>query len=252
MNKKALIITSIGTSVKKSLNELISLSDKLSKDISDIQIFNCFISTQLQQNLLKKENIYIYTLKEILSKLNKENYKNIIILPLQIITGIEYQNIINTLLSYNGNFYSVDLKKPLLYYENDFKIFCKLLFNIQKNKNIPLICVAHGTTNKLSSTYIKLQETLKILDYDNIYISTLQGEPNFDNLIPILLRNNIKEVYLLPLTLTHSTHTIRDIFNKENSCYSKLKGLNIKVNQIDTPLCNMQEVADIFKSHLNI
>lgn len=250
MTKKAIILSYIGTSEKNSLNDIKDLEEKIKQNTNTSDLFMCFTSEYLSEKLLIKENIYIPTIEKLLIDLKNKRYTEIIILPLQIIPGIEYEKLINTLLPFKSDFYSIKIKKPLLYYKDDIIRVSKILDNIKINNNSTLICVAHGTKSDFCVTYEKLQDTLKELGHKNIYITTLKGKLNFENIIPIIIENNIKEVYLYPLTLTHSTHVKRDIFADTNSCYSKLKSLNIKVNKVNIPLCKIDDIISIYISHL--
>ncbi len=250
MTKKAMILSYVGTSIKESLNQLKYLEEKIKQSINNLDLYICFTSEHLSQQLQIKENIYIPTIEKLLIDLKNKKYLEITILPLQIIPGIEYKKLINTVLTLKNDFYSIDIKKPLLYSENDITKVCNILNDIKPNDNSTLICVAHDTKTDFCMTYDKLQNILKELNYKNIYITTLKGSLRFENIIPIIKEKNIKEVYLYPLTLTHSTHVKRDIFGQDNSCYSKLKSLNIKVNKINIPLCQIDNIISIYISHL--
>ncbi len=79
---------------------------------------------------------------------------------------------------------------------------------------IAFIFVGHGTPHTAGETYMQLQEQIEWLGYDNVFIGTVQGEPEETECWTVMrevLMAGYKKVILRPLLVTVGKHAREDI-----------------------------------------
>jgi len=146
--------------------------------------------------------------------MKEEGFQEVVIQPLQIIPGIEYEKVQK---SYNGNinrFKKIGLGKPVLYDIKSYKeAVSSLKSQLPKMKdNSAIVIVGHGTNHPSNACYSCLQSVINDEKLD-IYVGTLGGYPNIDNVLQKLKDNRIEEITLMPYLLVTGNHVKDDIFS---------------------------------------
>ena len=91
--------------------------------------------------------------------------------------------------------------------------------------------MGHGTAHPSNSVYGCLQAVFEDEGYENVFVTTVEGYPNFENVISRLKRKNISEVTIAPLMVVAGDHARNDMASDdEDSLKSVLEAEGIKVN----------------------
>ena len=117
--KKAILVISFGTSYLDTIEKTIDkVEGKIAETFKEYDVFRAFTSHMIIRALDKKYGIKINKPEEVLDNLYREGYKEIVIQPLHIISGEEFDYIKNVVRIYKQNFEILRLSRPLLYFEN--------------------------------------------------------------------------------------------------------------------------------------
>ena len=237
--EKAILVISFGTSYLDALtNSIERIENRIQDEFREYKIERAFTSHKVIKKLQEKHNIYVDTPAESLDKLIELGIKDVIVQPLHMIAGEEFTYIKNVVNKYGDKFNSIDMGRPIFYYQGieelpqDYSLFIESIKELlDKTENVVLF--GHGTANPSNAAYGCLQSVLEDEGYNNVFVGTVEGYPNFNTVLKRLKKNNIKEIKLVPLMVVAGDHAKNDMASEnEDSWNSMLKanGINVKLH----------------------
>lgn len=248
-NQSVILIVSSGTSNKKARkNNIEVLENRISEKFPGYSVRRAFTSYKIINKIKIEEGIDIDCPREALEKLVKEGTTQVVIQPLHIIPGSEYQKLLKEVEAYKGKFKEIVVGTPLLYEEDDYLLVIKAL-----KKSLPeitekqaVVMVGHGSSHEAQRCYLTLQNYLDKALFKG-YVGTISGEPGILYVIELLKKKEIKEVVLMPFMLVAGNHAIVDIVSeKENSWKSMLIEQWFQVESYLKGLGELKEIQDIY------
>lgn len=235
--KKAILVVSFGTSHLDTLRVTIEKAENQIRDhFNDYDIYRAFTSHKIIRKLREKYEMFIDTPEEVMAKLYEDDYEDIIIQLLHIIPGEEYIYINKIGEAYKDKFRSVKMGRPIFYYQGienlpqDYSLFIEATKKLYEENNA-VVYVGHGTAHSANAVYGCLQTVFEDEGYENVFVGTVEGYPNFEAVLKRLKRKNIDEVTLAPLMVVAGDHAKNDMASdEEGSWKSMLEKEGIKVN----------------------
>lgn len=235
--KKAILVVSFGTSHLDTLRVTIEKAENQIRDhFNDYDIYRAFTSHKIIRKLREKYEMFIDTPEEVMAKLYEDDYEDVIIQPLHIIPGEEYIYINKIGEAYKDKFRSVKMGRPIFYYQGienlpqDYSLFIEATKKLYEENNAG-VYVGHGTAHSANAVYGCLQTVFEDEGYENVFVGTVEGYPNFEAVLKRLKRKNIDEVTLAPLMVVAGDHAKNDMASdEEGSWKSMLEKEGIKVN----------------------
>ena len=235
--KKAILVVSFGTSYLDTLEKTIEKAEKQIRDnFSEYDIYRAFTSHKIIKKLKEKYEIFIETPEEMLEKLYENGYEEIIMQPLHMIPGEEFIYINKIVDSFKEKFEILKVGRPIFYYQGieelpqDYSLFIEATKELYEENNA-VVLMGHGTAHPANSVYGCLQAVFEDEGYENVFVTTVEGYPNFENVIKRLRRRNISEVTIAPLMVVAGDHARNDMASDEDeSLKSMLEAEGIKVN----------------------
>lgn len=252
--KKAILVISFGTSyndTKVKTIEAIEYDIRLA--YPEYEIREAFTSQIIINKLKTRDNLKIDTVKEALNKLELDKFDTVICQPTHVISGYEYDSIINDINKFKCKFKKLRVGKPLLTSDNDFKNVIKAI-----NKEISylkadeaLVLMGHGTEHDANSIYAKLDKYFKENGNKNIFVGTLENQPDLNTIITQIKLFNPKKIYLMPLMVVAGDHAINDMAgDDENSWKTIFKNEGFKVELILKGLGEFKSIREIYINHI--
>ena len=235
--KKAILVVSFGTSHLDTLRVTIEKAENQIRDhFNDYDIYRAFTSHKIIRKLREKYEMFIDTPEEVMAKLYEDDYEDVIIQPLHIIPGEEYIYINKIGEAYKDKFRFVKMGRPIFYYQGienlpqDYSLFIEATKKLYEENNA-VVYVGHGTAHSANAVYGCLQTVFEDEGYENVFVGTVEGYPNFEAVLKRLKRKNIDEVTLAPLMVVAGDHAKNDMASdEEGSWKSMLEKEGIKVN----------------------
>lgn len=235
--KKAIVVVSFGTSYIEQLKSSIeNVEDKIRKEFREYDVYRAFTSHKIIKKLKESNSISVRTLEEVLEELYEAGMDEVLIQPLHLIPGEEYSYIKSLYEDNITRFITLKLGRPIFYYQgfeelpNDYSLFIdsiKDLISVDKG----VVMFGHGSSNPANSVYGCLQTVLEDEGYENVFVGTVEGYPNFKTVLKRIKKRNIKEIMLMPLMLVAGDHAINDMASdEEDSWKSMFEAEGIKVN----------------------
>lgn len=221
--KKVILTISSGTSNEKARKENIeSVEGRIAENYKDYEVRGAFTSHKIL-NRLKDKGIFIDNPKEAVIKIAAEGFEELIVQPLHIIPGSEYEKILKVIEEYKKSFTKVAIGKPLLYREEDYVKAIEALRNqipvLANNQAVALM--GHGSSHTAQECYSKLQN---FIDAEGlkVYVGTIKGKPGISDVIQRLYKSNIEEVILMPFMLVGGNHAIMDMASEEENSWKSI------------------------------
>ena len=235
--KKAILVVSFGTSYLDTLEKTIEKAEKQIRDkFSEYDIYRAFTSHMIIKKLKEKYEIFVDTPEEILEKLYEAGYEEVIMQPLHMIPGEEFIYINKIAEVFKEKFEVLKVGRPIFYYQGieelpqDYSLFIEATKELYE-ENSAVVLMGHGTAHPANSVYGCLQAVFEDEGYENVFVTTVEGYPNFENVIRRLKRKNISEVTIAPLMVVAGDHARNDMASDdEDSLKSMLEAEGIKVD----------------------
>ena len=233
--KKAVLVVSFGTSYKETREKTIEACEKKIKEgLEGYDFFRAFTSNMIIRKLKNRDGLHIENPIEALDRLYKEGYQEVIVQTLHIICGEEFNKLKEQVESYKDKFEKIILGRPLLTYIEDYKETVEAIENqIPKmNEQEAVVFMGHGTFHESHSTYPALEYMFRDNDM-NVYIGTVEGYPEIEQVVKKLKADNIKTVDVLPFMLVAGDHATNDMASDEEDSWKSIlekEGFNVKVH----------------------
>jgi sirohydrochlorin cobaltochelatase len=259
--KKAVLVVSFGTTYTDTRKVTIeAVENKIRAAFPDYELRRAFTSRIVIKRLADREGLKVDTETQALERLKADGYTDVIIQPLHIEAGEEYEKLRKAVYNYDQAFAKIALGRPLLYYtgqegekSDDYGIVIRAL---QKQLPQPgpqdaVALMGHGGVNPANTAYAALQLKLEDAGLKNVFVFTVEGYPAVENLMAKLKKNKIRTVTLMPFMLTAGDHVHNDMAgNEADSFKSRLLKAGFQVKTYIHGLGENAGIQDIYVQHV--
>lgn len=230
-NKDAILVMTFGTTFKDSRAKTIdAVKEAIQKAHPDIPVFEAYTSHIIIDRVKAKEGIQKLTPEQAFDKLQAEGYNRIAVVSLDIIPGIEYSyKSIVTKMQMN-RFKSISIATPLMYYQGtedapdqvvEFLNAVKVQLP-KMGKTDATLLMAHGTPHPGNAYYSVIQDRIGEIGLDNVFVYSVEGRPNLEDVIPKLKAHGIKHVTLMPIMMVAGDHANNDMAGDEPDSHKSI------------------------------
>lgn len=252
--KKGILVVSFGTSYMDTYNKTIKATeDAIAKAYPEYEIRDAFTSSIIINKLKERGNIVKDNPEEALMKMKEEGFTEVIVQPLHVITGIEYEEVVAVVNKFNdGSFEKLELGKPLLYnideeeHTNDYADVVEALKPmISMYKDTAVVYMGHGTHHPANASYEVLERTFKDAGMNNVFVGTVEGYPGLDEVIAEVKESGYEKVVLLPFMIVAGDHASNDMAGDEEDSWKtafKMEGF-----EVEPKLIGLGELSSIQK-----
>lgn len=247
-NKDAILVMSFGTTVKETREKNINATVNAIKALyPDTKVVLAFTSHIIIDRVKANEGLVIPTPEEALAQLKAEGYTRVAMTSLDIIPGIEYDYKKAVFNLHKNDFKKVTFGTPLMYWQgqedkdDDVADTMKAVATQfpETGKKDAVLIMAHGTPHPANAYYAVMQDKLEALGYENALLFSVEGWPNFENVLEELKERKIKNVTMMPLMMVAGDHAMNDMAGDEEDSF---KSMLIKEGfKVDTYLHGLGE-----------
>lgn len=260
-NKDAILVMTFGTTFADTRAKTINAVEAaIQKAHPDIPVFEAYTSHIIIDRVKAKEGIQKMTPEEAFSKLKAEGYTRVAVVSLDVIPGMEYSydSIITKMQM--SKFKELSLATPLMYFQGtegepdqvvDFLNAVKSQFPVMGKEDATLI-MAHGTPHPGNAYYSVIQDRIEKLGMNNVFVYSVEGRPNLDDVIPKLKAKGFKNVTLMPIMMVAGDHANNDMAGDDpDSHKSILTKAGFKVNTYIHGLGENENVRALYIQRAN-
>lgn len=232
--KKALLVISFGTSYEDTLKKTIEACEqKLAAAFPGYSLKRAFTSHMIIRKLKRIKGIDVDTPAMAVERLILDKYDEVLIQPLHIIPGEEYNvKVLESILPFKNKFSKFAVGKPLIYSIDDYDMVLDALVGQMpemKEKEI-LILMGHGSDHPANSTYSCLQAKADDRNLP-LRIACVEGYPELDRVQSELKTRDITGVHLMPLMLVAGDHAQNDMAGDDEDSWNQIllkEGLEVQ------------------------
>ena len=259
--KKAILVVSFGTTfadTRKVTTE--AVKEKIRAAFPDYEVREAFTSRIIIKRLADRDGLKFDTEKQALDRLKADGYSEVIIQPLHIEAGEEYEKLMTTVSDYAKVFTKLTVGRPLLYYTgqegekpDDYLIAIDALRSQlpQLGAHDAIALMGHGGVNPANAAYAALQLKLEDAGLKNVFVFTVEGYPTIENLTEKLKQNQIEKVTLVPFMLVAGDHANNDMAGDEDDSFkSQLLKAGFKVDTYIHGLGEISAIQNIYVQHV--
>ena len=251
-NKDAMVVMSFGTTYKDTRVKTIDATvDAIKAAHPNTKVITAFTSHIIRDRIQQKEGITYPTPEEALAELKKDGYTRVALASLDVIPGMEYNYDAAVYNLYKNDFKKMTLGTSLMYWmgqENQTDQVIETLKAVQSQfpklgKEDGLLIMAHGTPDPSNAYYSVIQDRIHTLGMKNVFIYTVEGTPNLEQVIPQLKLHGIKHVTLMPFMMVAGDHANNDMAGNEPDSHKSI--LEKEGFKVDTYLHGLGENPNI-------
>lgn len=260
-NKDAMVVMSFGTTYKDTRVKTIDATvDAIKAAHPNTKVITAFTSHIIRDRIQQKEGITYPTPEEALAELKKDGYTRVALASLDVIPGMEYNYDAAVYNLYKNDFKKMTLGTSLMYWmgqENQTDQVIETLKAVQSQfpklgKEDALLIMAHGTPDPSNAYYSVIQDRIHTLGMKNVFIYTVEGTPNLEQVIPQLKLHGIKHVTLMPFMMVAGDHANNDMAGAEpDSHKSILEKEGFKVDTYIHGLGENPNIRNLFVERAN-
>jgi len=261
-SKKAILVVSFGTTYGETRKVTIeAVENKIRATFPEYEVRSAFTSRIIIKKLAERDGIKMDTEKQALDKLKAEGYTEVIVQPLHMEAGDEYEKVSCVVERYAQSkaFAKISLGRPVLYYtgqegkSDDYTIAIKAIeTQLPKlGKYDAVAMMGHGGVHPSNAAYAALQMKIQDAGLKNVFVFTVEGYPTVEDVIKKCKEQKIKKVILMPLMVVAGDHANNDMAGDEKDSYkSQFLAAGFKVDTYLHGLGENAGIQDIYVQHV--
>lgn len=255
-DKDAILVMTFGTTFTDTRAKTIdAVEAAISKAHPDVPVFEAYTSHIIIDRVKANEGIQKLTPEEAFAKLKAEGYTRVAVVSLDVIPGMEYSYDSIVTKMEKDNFKKISLATPLMYYQGtegepdqvvEFLQALSAQFPEMGEHDATMI-MAHGTPHPGNAYYSVIQDRLHELGMHNVFVYSVEGRPNLDDVIPKLKKGGFDHVTLMPIMMVAGDHANNDMAgDEEDSHKSILQKEGFKVDTYIHGLGENEQIRNIY------
>lgn len=275
IGENELLVVSFGTSFNDSRAEDIKgIEDALAKAYPDWSVRRAFTAQIIINHVQARDGECIDNVEQALDRAVDNGVKNLVIQPTHLMHGAEYDELMDAVEEYEDKFESVKVAEPLLgevgddaaVVNDDKKAVAEILtaeavekagydsLDAAKEDGVAFVFMGHGTSHTAKVSYSQMQTQMNDLGYDNVFIGTVEGEPEdtaCENVIDAVSEAGYTKVILRPLMVVAGDHANNDMAGEDEDSWLSQFEASEKFESVDTQIFGLGEIEGIQKLYID-
>ena len=276
IEENELLVVSFGTSFNDSRTEDIGGIEKaLQKAYPDWSVRRAFTAQIIINHVQARDGEKIDNMDQALQRAVDNGVKNLIVQPTHLMHGAEYDELSEAVASYSDKFESVSIAEPLLgevgsaddSVNSDKEAVAKAVtaeavktagyesLDAAKEDGTAFVFMGHGTSHTAKISYSQMQNQMNALGYDNVFIGTVEGEPEdtaCEAVIEKIQKAGYKKVILRPLMVVAGDHANNDMAGDDDDSWKSQFEASGVFDSIETQIAGLGQIPviqDLYVSH---
>ena len=239
IGENELLVVSFGTSFNDSrVKDIKGIEDALQAAYPDWSVRRAFTAQIIINHVQARDGEKIDNMQQAMDRAVANGVKNLIVQPTHLMHGAEYDEMMEMIDSYRDKFESVAVAEPLLGESLDAAAAEKVAF----------VFMGHGTSHTAKVSYSQMQTTMQTLGYDNVFIGTVEGEPEetaCENVIEAVKAAGYTKVVLRPLMVVAGDHANNDMAGADEDSWLSQFNASGAFESVDCQIAGLGEVPSI-------
>ena len=269
IGENELLVVSFGTSFNGSrAADIKGIEDALQAAYPDWSVRRALTAQIIINHVQARDGEKIDNMQQALDRAVANGVKNLVVQPTHLMHGAEYDEMCEAIDQYKDKFESVAIAEPLLgevgsdatvINQDKEAVAAAITAEAVKTAGYEdaaaaaadgtaFVFMGHGTSHTAKVSYSQMQTTMQTLGYDNVFIGTVEGEPEdtaCEAVIEKVKEAGYTKVVLRPLMVVAGDHANNDMAGAdEDSWLSQFNAAGC-FDSVDTQIAGLGEIADV-------
>ena len=269
IGENELLVVSFGTSFNASrAADIKGIEDALQAAYPDWSVRRAFTAQIIINHVQARDGEKIDNMQQAMDRAVANGVKNLVVQPTHLMHGAEYDEMMEMIDSYRDKFESVAVAEPLLgevgadatVINSDKEAVAKAItaaavkdagfdsLDAAAAEKTAFVFMGHGTSHTAKISYSQMQTTMQTLGYDNVFIGTVEGEPEetaCENVIEAVKAAGYTKVILRPLMVVAGDHANNDMAGADDDSWLSQFKASGAFEEVDTQISGLGEISDI-------
>jgi cobalamin biosynthesis Co2+ chelatase CbiK len=274
IGEKEILVVSFGTSFNTSRTQDIGGVEKaIAAANSGWAVRRAFTAQIIINHIMARDGEKIDNVEQALERAVKNNVKTLVIQPTHLMHGAEYDELVEAVEKYKSKIASIKIAEPLLgevgadgnAINKDKETVAKAITTAAATKagfkdaadaakqGTAFVFMGHGTSHKAKVTYTQMQTQMNNLGYKNVFVGTVEGEPeetSCESIIKAVKAAGYKNVILRPLMVVAGDHANNDMAGDDDDSWLSQFKKDGSFTKIDTQIEGLGSIEDVQKLYV--
>ena len=275
IGENELLVVSFGTSFNDSRAEDIKgIEDALAEAYPDWSVRRAFTAQIIINHVQARDDEKIDNVDQALERAVDNGVKNLVVQPTHLMHGAEYDELVETLDNYKDKFETVTVAEPMLgevgsdatvINEDKAKVAEAITaeavktagydsLDAAKEDGTAFVFMGHGTSHSAKVSYSQMAAQMKDLSYDNVFIGTVEGEPEetaCENVIEAVKEAGYTKVVLRPLMVVAGDHANNDMAGDDEDSWKSQFTASGYFDSVDTQISGLGRIEAIQQIYID-
>ncbi len=276
IGENEILVVSFGTSFNDSrAKDIKGIEDAIAANYPDWSVRRAFTAQIIINHVQAREGYAIDNVEQALKRAADNGVKNLVIQPTHLMHGAEYDEMKEIVDSYADDFESVAIAEPLLgevgsdasVVNEDKQAVAEAVVDAAvaeagyasiedaEADGVAFVLMGHGTSHTAKVSYSQMQTQMTNLGYKNVFIGTVEGEPEeteCEHVIATVNAYGYKKVILRPLMVVAGDHANNDMAGDDDDSWKSMFEASGLFDSIDTQISGLgriKAIQDLYVAH---
>lgn len=269
IGENEILVVSFGTSFNDSrVADIKGIEDAFIEAFPDWSVRRAFTSQIIINHIQARDGEKIDNMEQALVRAVANGVRNLMIQPTHLMHGAEYEELMRVVDTYRDKFQNVKIAEPLLgevgndatVINADKKKVAEVLtaeavkdagfdsLKAAKEDKTAFVFMGHGTAHVAKVSYSQMSTQMSELGYDNVFIGTVEGEPegtSCEEIIEAVAEAGYTKVILRPLMVVAGDHANNDMAGDEEDSWKSMFLASDKFEKVDAQIVGLGSVDAI-------
>ena len=269
IGENELLVVSFGTSFNDSrVADIKGIEDALQEAYPDWSVRRAFTAQIIINHVQARDGEKIDNMQQAMDRAVANGVKNLVVQPTHLMHGAEYDEMMEMVDAYRDKFETIAVAEPLLgevgsdatVINEDKEAVAKAItaaavkdagfdsLDAAAAEKTAFVFMGHGTSHTAKVSYSQMQTAMQTLGYDNVFIGTVEGEPEetaCENVIEAVKAAGYTKVVLRPLMVVAGDHANNDMAGSDDDSWLSMFNASGAFESVDCQIAGLGEIADI-------
>ena len=269
IGENELLVVSFGTSFNESrAMDIGGIEAALQEAYPDWAVRRAFTAQIIINHVQARDEEVIDNVEQALARAKANGVKNLVIQPTHLMHGAEYDELVEAVTAAAADFETVRISEPLLgevgedatVINEDKAAVAEAVaaaaaadagfenVDAAAEDGTAFVFMGHGTAHAAKVTYSQMQTQMDTLGYKNVFIGTVEGEPEetaCDAIIEKVKEAGYKKVILRPLMVVAGDHANNDMAGDEEDSWKSMFTADGSFESVDTQIAGLGRIPEV-------
>jgi cobalamin biosynthesis Co2+ chelatase CbiK len=264
-----ILVVSFGTSFNDSrVADIKGIEDAIAQAYPEWSVRRAFTAQIIINHVQARDDEHIDNVEQALQRAVDNGVKNLVIQPTHLMHGAEYDELMEAVETYEDQFETVKVAEPLLgevgsdatVINEDKATVAQAItaaavdtagydsLDAAKEDGVAFVFMGHGTSHTAKVSYSQMQTQMEQLGYDNVFIGTVEGEPeetSCESVIEAVSQAGYSKVVLRPLMVVAGDHANNDMAGDDDDSWKSMFTASGKFEEVSAQIAGLGEIPQI-------